>query len=259
MVSTRRRVSGTFETPPQVRNLTQEGEVQKRCVSKTAGVLILGIVLAGCGGTPPATLGVAEEKLAPCPPTPICVHTADGVPEGMRRITLDPQATYVWEKVQDVVAQMPRMMVITSTDNYLHAEETSRIFRYVDDLELFWLPDERSELVVRSASRLGRGDLGVNRRRVERFRRALGDVGVLVVEEPGVDKQIVSRDIGELNLVVGIIHRSSTRQQAHGGEGSDLNDCPAATWPKAMYTDPEQGYCSNRPPLWWLRENGLIR
>ena len=184
--STRREVSGTFENTRERGKPTQEDGIQQRCVSKTVGVLILGIALAGCRGTPPATLGVADGKLAPCPPTPNCVHTADGVPEGVRRITLDPQATYVWEKVQDVVAQMPRMMVITSTDSYLHAEETSRIFRYVDDLELFWLSDKRSELVVRSASRLGRGDLGVNRRRVERFRRALGDVGVLVlVEEPG--------------------------------------------------------------------------
>ena len=57
--------------------------------------------------------------------------------------------------------------------------------RFVDDLEVVWLSDERSELVVRSASRLGRGDLGVNRRRVERFRAALGEVGVLLVEGPG--------------------------------------------------------------------------
>jgi len=185
LVSPRRKVSGALKDTREGRNPTQEGEAQKRFAFKTPGILILGIALAGCRGTPPATLGVADGKLAPCPPTPNCVHTTDGVPEGMHRIALDPQATYAWEKVQDVVAQMPRTMIITSTDSYLHAEETSRIFRYVDDLELFWLPDEGSELVVRSASRLGRGDLGVNRRRVERFRRALRDAGVLVVEEPG--------------------------------------------------------------------------
>ena len=152
---------------------------------RMVGVLVLGIALAGCRGTPPATLGVADGKLAPCPSTPNCVHTADGVPEGVRSVELDPRATDVWEKVRAVVAQMPRMTVITTTDRYLHAEETSRIFRFVDDLELLWLPDECSELVVRSASRLGRGDLGVNGRRVERLRKALEDVGVLVVERPG--------------------------------------------------------------------------
>ena len=152
---------------------------------KTVGVLVLGIALAGCGGTPPATLGAADRELAPCPPTPNCVHTGDGLPEGVRRIALDPQQTSVWEKVRDVVGQMPRMTIVTSTDRYLHADETSRILRFVDDLEVLWLSDESSELVVRSASRLGRGDLGVNRRRVERFRTALGEVGVLLVESPG--------------------------------------------------------------------------
>ena len=150
--------------------------------SKTTSALVLAVALSACTGTPPATLGVVDSELTPCPSTPNCVHTADGVPEGVLPIALDPAAIDLWEKVQDVVTNMPRTVVVTMTDRYLHAEETSRIFRFVDDLELLWVP-ERSQLVVRSASRLGSGDLGVNGRRVERLRRALGEVGVLAVEE----------------------------------------------------------------------------
>ena len=150
--------------------------------SKTASALVFAVALGACTGTPPATLGVVDGELAPCPSTPNCVHTADGVPEGVLPIALDPAAIDVWQKVQDAVANMPRTAVVSTTDRYLHAQETSRIFRFVDDLELLWMP-ERSELVVRSASRLGSGDLGVNRRRVERLRTALGEVGLLAAED----------------------------------------------------------------------------
>jgi uncharacterized protein (DUF1499 family) len=55
--------------------------------------------------------------------------------------------------------------------------ERSRLFRFIDDLELLLAEDR--ELVVRSASRLGSGDLGVNARRLERLRAALGEAGLL--------------------------------------------------------------------------------
>ncbi len=72
---------------------------------------------------------------------------------------------------------MSRMRVVSASDDYLHAEERSRLFRFVDDLELLAAPD--GELIVRSASRVGRSDLGVNRRRVERLRALLERSGLL--------------------------------------------------------------------------------
>ena len=60
--------------------------------------------------------------------------------------------------------------IITASETYLHAEFRSLIFRFVDDLEL--LVDPVAGVIdVRSASRLGRSDFGVNRRRVEELRR----------------------------------------------------------------------------------------
>jgi uncharacterized protein (DUF1499 family) len=82
-----------------------------------------------------------------------------------------------WARVTATVEAMPRVTVVTATDRYLHAEARTRLFRFVDDLELLLVED--GELMVRSASRLGRGDLGVNGRRVARLRAALAEAGVL--------------------------------------------------------------------------------
>jgi uncharacterized protein (DUF1499 family) len=59
--------------------------------------------------------------------------------------------------------------VVARTESYLHAEFTSLFFRFVDDVE-FLVDDAAKVIHVRSASRLGRSDLGVNRKRVERIR-----------------------------------------------------------------------------------------
>jgi uncharacterized protein (DUF1499 family) len=69
-------------------------------------------------------------------------------------------------------------VVVTQTSEYLHAECSSALFGFVDDLELQLRGPER-RIAVRSASRLGYGDLGVNRARVEELRTLLVDTGVV--------------------------------------------------------------------------------
>jgi uncharacterized protein (DUF1499 family) len=69
-----------------------------------------------------------------------------------------------------IVQTFPRTSVITVSDSYLHAEFTSLIFRFVDDVE-FVIDNDAKVIHVRSASRLGTSDLGVNRKRVEEIRR----------------------------------------------------------------------------------------
>ena len=60
----------------------------------------------------------------------------------------------VWEAVELAVASLPGSVVVTSATGYLHAECTSSLMRYVDDLEV-WAPPDASQLQVRSASRVG--------------------------------------------------------------------------------------------------------
>ena len=71
-----------------------------------------------------------------------------------------------YEKVISIVQNSPRTKIVESDGDYLHAEVTSRIMKYVDDLEISFLP-ETNNLIIRSESRVGDGDFGVNRKRVE--------------------------------------------------------------------------------------------
>ena len=71
-----------------------------------------------------------------------------------------------YEKVRSIVENFPRTEIVELDGDYLHAEVTSRIMKYVDDLEISYLP-ENNNLVFRSESRVGDGDFGVNRKRVD--------------------------------------------------------------------------------------------
>lgn len=74
--------------------------------------------------------------------------------------------------VRDKIDQLPRSTIVTGDTNYLHAEVRSAVFRFVDDVELY-LDDEAKLLHFRSAARLGKSDLGVNRKRMQELSEAL--------------------------------------------------------------------------------------
>ena len=115
----------------------------------------------------PKTLGVSDGRLAPCPDSPNCVSTrADREQQRMDSISLTVDAGDAMAALKRVVSAMSRAEVITADDNYLHAEFTSALFRFVDDVELFVNREERV-IHFRSASRSGRSDFGVNRKRMQ--------------------------------------------------------------------------------------------
>ena len=132
--------------------------------------LLLPVVLIGCQSLRPANLGTHDGKLAPCPSSPNCVSSQS--PDDAHRIaplTYSGRAADAMKKLTAIVQTFPRTSVITISDSYLHAEFTSAIFRFVDDLE--FLVDETAEVIhVRSASRMGYSDLGMNRKRIEQIR-----------------------------------------------------------------------------------------
>jgi uncharacterized protein (DUF1499 family) len=76
------------------------------------------------------------------------------------------------------VKEIPRTEIASQTDTYLHVECRSLVFRFVDDLELELRPGD-GIIAVRSASRKGHSDFGVNRRRVEDLRERLRSRGVV--------------------------------------------------------------------------------
>jgi uncharacterized protein (DUF1499 family) len=119
----------------------------------------------------PENLGVKDGRLAPCKRTPNCV-SSQADPQDREHFIAPIAFKGGFSELKKAVESMERSTVITADGGYLYAEFRTRLLRYVDDLELWY--DERAGLVhVRSASRLGRRDFGVNRSRVEALRARL--------------------------------------------------------------------------------------
>ncbi len=118
------------------------------------------------GGSPPAGLGLRQGRLRPCGASNHCVR--DDWPVADPALAL---AGLIPELERHPGTRIEQRQD-TPTLSYLHATEESRLFGFIDDLELAAIPDT-GVLQVRSESRLGDSDLGVNRRRVERLRQAL--------------------------------------------------------------------------------------
>lgn len=123
-------------------------------------------------GKRPNYLGVKDGRLPRPRSTPNCVSSqadpADKVhyiePIRFKGTALDAIAA-----ARKAVESMPRTTVIRHEGNYLYAEFRSRLLGFVDDVE-FTFDEKAGALHVRSASRLGRRDYGVNRARVEQLR-----------------------------------------------------------------------------------------
>jgi uncharacterized protein (DUF1499 family) len=74
--------------------------------------------------------------------------------------------------VKQAIAALPGSAIISDSGNYINVEFTSALMGFVDDVE-FYCDDAAGVIQVRSASRLGESDLGVNAKRVEAMRSAL--------------------------------------------------------------------------------------
>ncbi len=126
-----------------------------------------------CRGTRPSSLGISNARLAPCPSSPNCVSSDSSDPSRrVEALLLSASPDAAWPVIRDAVASLPRTTVVEETADYLHAQCTSALFGFVDDLELH-LRASANSVAVRSASRVGYFDLRVNRRRVERLREIL--------------------------------------------------------------------------------------
>lgn len=127
-------------------------------------LLLVAMALFHLVGPVPPELGVHQGGLAPCPSPAHCAR--------VDWVVADPQAALT--ALRPVVEAMPRTAVLEASDGYLHATASSALFGFVDDLELHADP-AAGVLQARSVSRLGDSDLGVNARRLETLRQALGE------------------------------------------------------------------------------------
>ena len=118
-------------------------------------------------------LGIDSGKLKPCPDTPNCVSSLAADEQHFIEpimVSANPEETR--DIILKSLDEFSRVKVIEAQADYIHAEFTSMIFRFVDDVE-FYFPASESGVVridIRSASRVGSSDLGANRKRMEAIR-----------------------------------------------------------------------------------------
>ncbi len=118
-------------------------------------------------------LGLVDGRLRSCPDSPNCVNSEQGtdVSHQVDPLPFDGAPDQAWLKLKQAIdAQGGK--ITDEQPGYLRAEFMSRIFRFVDDMEFRQQAGE-DLIQVRSASRVGHSDLGVNRKRVQALRKAM--------------------------------------------------------------------------------------
>ena len=114
-----------------------------------------------------AAPGLIEGKLAALPSSPNAVSSdAEG---SVAPLTFTDEPADAWARVKAAALALSGATLVTETEDYLAFECRSKIFGFVDDLELHLRPGEQL-IAVRSASRVGHSDRGVNGQRVEALR-----------------------------------------------------------------------------------------
>jgi uncharacterized protein (DUF1499 family) len=130
----------------------------------------------------PASVNAQPVNLLPaCPNSPNCVSSQANATDTEHFIApfkISGSVETAWAALQQALLQQSRTIITVKTDKVVHAEATSLIFRFVDDVDA--LLDVDAPLIhIRSASRTGYSDFGVNRKRMEALRKTLQQARVI--------------------------------------------------------------------------------
>lgn len=147
-------------------------QASKRSV-KLLAITCVCLVVSACSGMRPAYLGTEQSALTLCPSTPNCVSslTDEDSDHAISAIPFSDQSSMHSSLIEAVNANASAELIV-NTPNYVYAEYTSSLMKYVDDVEFLFSTSEKV-IHVRSASRVGRSDFGVNRERIEQLRSQL--------------------------------------------------------------------------------------
>lgn len=113
--------------------------------------------------------GLIDNRLRPCPSSPNCVCSEDNNKSAIKPVVFNMEPETAWTQAGESIRQIGGE-INKRTDTYLHATFTSKIFGFVDDMELR-MDMENKIIHLRSASRIGYFDFGVNRKRVDAFKK----------------------------------------------------------------------------------------
>ena len=140
---------------------------------KPALALPLLILLSACSGTAPDNLGMHNGRLSPCPDSPNCVNSqASDARHAIEPLPLAGSAEQTQARLRVLLSEEPRVTLAEEAPGYLRAEFSSKLMRFVDDVEFMI---GATAVDVRSASRLGYADFDVNRERIEHLRQRLSE------------------------------------------------------------------------------------
>ncbi|QFI37497.1 DUF1499 domain-containing protein [Moritella marina ATCC 15381] len=147
--------------------------------TRSTFVLACGLMLTACTGARPHNLGVVNATLTPCPETPNCV-SSDSLDEShyVPAFKLEASSEQVWSEIKVYLDSQSNMEIVRELKDYLYVESTSTLMRFVDDFELH-LREQDGIIAVRSASRYGKSDFGVNKERVDDLYLYLSEKGLV--------------------------------------------------------------------------------
>jgi uncharacterized protein (DUF1499 family) len=116
---------------------------------------------------------IMKGKLAPCPSSPNCVSSlSENSRSAIRPLFFSSSMADVQKSIRELIQSMPGALITHDEPGYIHAEFSSKFFKFVDDVE-FVLDGETQRIDYRSASRIGYYDFGANRRRLDTIRNRL--------------------------------------------------------------------------------------
>jgi len=122
-----------------------------------------------------------KKQLPACLDSPNCVSSQASVADLRHYIEpfkISKSPDEAWAALKNAINMQDRMVITHETDDTLHAEATSLVFRFVDDINV--ILDAKNRLIhIRSASRMGHSDFGVNRKRIEALRLQLQKAHVI--------------------------------------------------------------------------------
>ncbi|HBH47647.1 MAG TPA: DUF1499 domain-containing protein [Bacteroidales bacterium] len=161
---------------PRVRWYPQAsiGSQEMKTIQRTI-IMCVCIFLLSCMISETSNLAIevtaGKNHVAPCPKTPNCVSSKDPMDEQyVQPLHYTGNKDAAYQKLVTLISSHQRARIVAKEANYLRAEFRSAILRFVDDVEFLFSADQ-SVIDVRSASRVGYYDFGMNRRRIEDIRK----------------------------------------------------------------------------------------
>lgn len=138
-------------------------------------MIILSVSCRGAGKKPP---GVVNGSLVNCPGSPNCVCSQDDDEDHrVNPLSLKGTPSQSMSALIEMLKEFPRTKVIKQTNDYLHVEFRTKMFRFIDDVE-FLIDEDDGVIHIRSSSRVGYSDFGVNKKRVEKIREKWNDTDI---------------------------------------------------------------------------------